>query len=79
VAGEVGEQTVEATIDGEDVDLRNVTLTLPGESDHAILVIAGRDTREGEGAPSGAAATGVLLELMSQLAVGHRDLPAGLR
>lgn len=73
VAGELGEQTVEATIDGEDVELRNVTMTLPGESDHAILVVAGRDTREGEGAPSSAAATGVLLELMNQLSVAGRN------
>lgn len=73
VAGEVGEQTVEATIDGEETELRNVTLTLPGDSDHAILVIAGRDTREGEGAPSSAAATGLLLELMNQLSVAGRN------
>ena len=45
VAGSLGEQTVEATIDGEDTVLRNVTLTLPGNSDHAILIIAGRDSR----------------------------------
>ncbi|MDX6586628.1 MAG: hypothetical protein QOI31_1101 [Solirubrobacterales bacterium] len=73
VTGSLGEQTVKATIDGEETELRNVLLTLPGESDHAIVVIAGRDTREGEGAPSSAAATGVLLELMNQLSVAGRN------
>lgn len=67
VAGTVGEQSVEASVDGEDVELRNVLLTLPGDSDHAIVVLAGRDSREGEGAPSSAAATGVLLELVDGL------------
>ena len=76
VAGELGEQSVEADIDGEDVELRNVLLTLPGPSDHAIVVIAGRDSREGEGAPSSAAATGMLLELTNVLSVagGNRTL-----
>ena len=73
VAGTLAEQTVEATIDGEETELRNVLLTLPGESDHAIVVIAGRDSREGEGAPSSAAATGVLLELVNQLSVAGRN------
>ena len=73
VTGTLGEQTVEATIDGEETELRNVLLTLPGESDHAIVVIAGRDSREGEGAPSSAAATGVLLELVNQLSVAGRN------
>ncbi len=73
VAGTLGEQTVEATIDGEETELRNVLLTLPGSSDHAILVIAARDSREGEGAASSAAATGVLLELVDELAIAGRD------
>lgn len=73
VAGEAGEQVVEATIEGEDVELRNITLTLPGNSGDAIVVVAGRDSREGAGAPSSAAATGVLLELMTQLSVASRD------
>ena len=73
VAGTVAEQTVDATIDGEDTELRNVLLTLPGTSDHAIVVIAGRDSREGEGAPSSAAATGTLLELVNGLSVAGRN------
>ena len=73
VAGTLGEQSFEASIDGEDTELRNVILTLPGTSDHAIVVVAGRDTREGEGAPSSAAATGVLLELVTELSVANRN------
>ncbi len=73
VTGTAGEQAFEATIDGEETELRNVILTLPGESDRAIVVVAGRDSREGEGAPSSAAATGVLLELMNQLSVASRS------
>ena len=73
VAGNLGEQTVEATVDGEDVVLRNVLLTLPGTSDHAIVVLAGRDSREGDGAASSAAATGMLLELGDELAVAGRN------
>jgi hypothetical protein len=73
VSGELSEQVVEAEVDGEEVELRNVLLSLPGESERVIAVIAGRDTRAGDGAPSGAAATGVLLELVSQLAVAGRN------
>ncbi len=73
VSGSVAEQEVDATVDGEDVTLRNVLLTLPGTSDDAILVIAGRDTREGEGAPGSAAATGLLLEVMNELSVTGRE------
>ncbi len=72
VAGNLGEQTVETTVDGEDVELRNVLLTLPGTSDRAIVLLAGRDSREGDGAASSAAATGVLLELADELAVAGR-------
>ena len=73
VSGTPGEQAVTAEIDGEDAELRNVLLTLPGTSNHAIVVLAGRDSREGEGAPSSAAATGVLLELVDSLAIAERN------
>ena len=73
VSGTLGEQSVDATVDGEDTELRNVLLTLPGTSDHAIVIVAGRDSREGEGAPSSAAATGILLELVDSLAVAERN------
>ncbi len=73
VSGTLGEQALTTTIDGEDIELRNVLLTLPGASDHAIVVLAGRDSRDGEGAPSSAAATGVLLELVDSLAIAERN------
>lgn len=73
VSGALGEQNLESSVEGEDAELRNVLLTLSGTSDHAIVVLAGRDSREGEGAPSSAAATGVLLELVDSLAVAERN------
>ncbi|MEJ7875180.1 MAG: hypothetical protein WKF62_00855, partial [Solirubrobacterales bacterium] len=73
VAGALAEQTVVASVDGSDVELRNVLLTLPGTSDHAIVVLASRDSQEGPGAPSSAAATGVLLELVDGLSVAGRN------
>ena len=67
VSGTVAEQTVDASVDGEDVELRNVLLTLPGTTDRAIVVIAGRDSRgRAPGRASSAAATGVLLELAAE-------------
>ena len=73
VAGTLAEQTVEADVDSEDVELRNVLLTLPGASDRAVLVIASRDSREGQGAPSSAAATGLLAELANELSIAQRQ------
>ncbi|MDQ3728658.1 MAG: hypothetical protein M3355_03615 [Actinomycetota bacterium] len=73
VAGTVAEQTVDASVDDSTVELRNVLLTLPGTSDQAIVVLASRDSREGPGAPSSAAATGVLLELVDGLSVAGRS------
>ena len=72
-SGSVAEQRFEASVDGEDVELRNVLLTLPGASDRAIAVIAGRNSRDGAGAASSAAATGVLLELAVELGVSGRE------
>jgi hypothetical protein len=73
VSGTLGEQTVETTVEGDDTEIRNVLLTLPGSSDNAIVVLAGRDSREGEGAPSSAAATALLLGLVDSLAVADRE------
>ena len=72
-SGTVAEQRFEAAVDGEDVELRNVLLTLPGTSDRAILIVAERDSREGPGAATSAAATGVLLELARALGVSGRE------
>ena len=72
-AGRVLEQSFTAEIDGEDRELRNVVMVLPGATDEAVLVIAGRDSRVGPGAASSAAATGVLLELGEVGGAGERE------
>ena len=72
-SGSVAEQRFDASVNSEDVELRNVLLTLPGSSDHAILVVAERDTRSGSGAASSASATGVLLQLAAELGVAGRE------
>jgi len=61
--GEVATQSF--TSNGKD--LRNVILTLPGESSHSVVVLAARDSSSGPGAASSAAATATLLELVDQL------------
>ncbi|HXV52956.1 MAG TPA: hypothetical protein VD765_06980 [Solirubrobacterales bacterium] len=70
-AGAVSEQTLEGTHDGEQVALRNVLLTLPGEAGETIVVTAGRDSARGAGAATSAAATGILVELANALRVSH--------
>jgi len=64
--GSVAEQHFEANIGGEQVELRNVILTLPGESERGLLILAHRDSINEEGAASSAAATAILLELVDQ-------------
>ena len=66
-AGKLSEQTYDGSFDGEDVELRNVLLSLPGNSSETIVVVAGRDSARGSGATSSAAATGVLLEMAAEL------------
>jgi Peptidase family M28 len=61
--GEISEQTFEAGIEGVDVELRNVLLTLPGESERQVLLLAHRDSPEGPGYASSAAATATLVEI----------------
>lgn len=61
--GEVTEQVYGGRYEGEDVDLRNITLTLPGTADSRIVIAAPRDCAEGPCAVSSAAATATLLEL----------------
>jgi hypothetical protein len=48
-------------------ELRNVIMTLPGESPRSVVVLASRDSASGPGAASSAAATATLLELANQL------------
>jgi hypothetical protein len=66
-AGTTTQQAFEADVDGEDAELRNIALTLPGESDRTILVIAARDTAHAPGAVSSGAATATLVELAEVL------------
>jgi hypothetical protein len=66
--GQVGEQRFTGSFDGEDVQLRNLILTLPGASPQSIVVMASRDSASGPGAASSAAATATLLELVKELA-----------
>ncbi len=70
--GAVSEQRYEASYDGEDVDMRNVLLTLPGETNSTVLVVAARDSAESPGAASSAAATGILIELANTFRISHR-------
>ncbi len=70
-AGAVNEQSFDASVDGDDVSLRNVILTLPGTTPDTIVIVAERDSESGPGAASSAAATGILIELAT--ALGERD------
>ncbi|MFL5892297.1 MAG: M28 family peptidase [Solirubrobacterales bacterium] len=67
--GLVSEQQFDGQFAGHDVGLRNVILTLPGDTDRSVVVMAPRDSGSGPGAASSAAATGVLLELVDELSV----------
>jgi hypothetical protein len=64
---QVAEQRFTGTFDGEDVELRNLILTLPGASPRTVVVLASRDSGSGPGAASSAAATATLLELAREL------------
>ena len=72
-AGSFSEQGFTTEIDGDEVALTNVLVTLPGDPGHTIAVIASRDAPRGEGAASSAAATGVLVELAETLGVAGRE------
>ena len=65
--GQVTEQRFDHSFEGEDVELRNLILTLPGESARSVVVLAARDSASGPGAASSAAATATLLELVDKL------------
>ncbi len=65
--GQVAQQSFDGSFDGKDVQLRNLILTLPGESPRSIVVLASRDSASGPGAASSAAATAALLELVDKL------------
>jgi hypothetical protein len=73
-AGSVSEQLFETDADGDAVEARNVLLTLPGDAERTVLILANRTAADGPGAASSAAATGVLLEVADALGVaGHES------
>jgi hypothetical protein len=73
-AGTISEQRFEATVEDDEVETRNVLLTLPGDAARTVVVLAGRTQERGPGAASSAAATAVLLELAAALGVsGHES------
>jgi hypothetical protein len=65
--GQVAQQRFDGSFEGNDVQLRNLILTLPGESPRSVVVLAARDSASGPGAASSAAATATLLELVDKL------------
>jgi hypothetical protein len=59
----VSEQSFDGSFRGDDVELRNLIATLPGESNRQIALIAPRDVARGSGALTSTAATAALLEI----------------
>jgi hypothetical protein len=72
-SAEVSEQSFSSSFDGDDVELRNVIATLPGDSSRRLVVMASRDSADGPGAASSAAATGVLVELAESFGEATHD------
>jgi hypothetical protein len=70
--GAVSEQRFGATYEGDDVELRNVVLTLPGDTDSTVVIVAARDAARSPAAASSAAATGILVELANTFRISHR-------
>ncbi len=65
--GEVSVQKVDSSWDGADVSLKNVLLTLPGDLEDVLLIVAPRDSAEGPAAAGSASDTAVLLALADDL------------
>ncbi len=65
--GQVSEQRFTGEFDGDDVEMRNVVLTLPGDSARTVALLAPRDSASGPGVASSAAATATLIELVNEL------------
>ena len=63
--GEVTEQRFDGDFRGDRVRMRNVVLTLHGQSDRRVALIAHRDEGAGSGLASSAASTATLLEIAS--------------
>lgn len=63
VGGRLSLQSVGGSYEGDDVDLTNVVLALPGVSSRRVVIVAPRDCAEGPCAASSGAATATLLGL----------------
>lgn len=71
-AGATTEQRFDAETEAGEASVRNVLLTLPGDTDTTLVVLAPRDAQHAPAAASSAAATGLLVELAHALGVsGH--------
>ncbi len=64
----VNEHRFKGTYNGDDIELRNVVATLPGQTNTKIVIAAPRDCPAGVCAASSAASTGALIELGRALA-----------
>lgn len=64
-SSEVAEQRFTGSFDGEDVDLRNLIVTLPGRSERQVVLIAPRDVAAGSGAATSISSTAILLEILA--------------
>jgi Peptidase family M28 len=69
----VSEQSFDASFNGNDVHLRNLIATMPGESNRQIALIAPRDVARGSGATTSAAATAALIEIAESFAGAAHD------
>jgi hypothetical protein len=72
-AGQLSEQRWTQSVDGDDVELRNVIMVLPGQTERQIALLAPRDAAEGPGAASGIASTAAMLEIATALAGSTHD------
>jgi hypothetical protein len=61
--GQLSAQPFTAKVDGEELSLENVLVTLPGRRAEVLLMIAARSSGSGGGATTSAAATATLLKL----------------
>lgn len=70
---DVSVQSFSSDYRGDDVDLQNVILTIPGSSDETILVFASRDSDRELGAASSASATAQLMGLARALGTQRHE------
>jgi hypothetical protein len=73
VGGQISLQSFGGSFEGEDVDLENVVLALPGVSNRRVVVVAGRDCASGPCAASSGAATATLLALAEGFNAASHD------